>query len=115
MFIACTVVTVLVSLALLGSAAGKLTRQPMVVEQLTAVGVPDSKFPQLAALEIAGAVGMLAGLKFAGLGVLAGVCVVLYFVGAVVAHLRANDKQIAGAAVLGVLALVAVALRIATL
>ena len=51
MFIACTVVTVLVSLALLGSAAGKLTRQPMVVEQLTAVGVPDSKFPQLAALE----------------------------------------------------------------
>lgn len=114
MFTACIVVTVLVSLALLGSAAGKLTKQPMVVEQLTAVGVPDSRFPQLAALEIAGAVGMLVGLKFAGLGVLAGVCVVLYFVGAVVAHLRANDKQIAGAVVLGLLAAAAVALRVAT-
>lgn len=114
MFVACIVLTVLVSLALLGSAAAKLTRQPMVVQQLTAVGVPDERFPQLAALEVAGAVGMLLGLKFAGLGVLAGVCVVLYFVGAVVAHLRADDKEIAGAVVLGLLAVVAVGLRVAT-
>ena len=31
----------------------------------------------------------LAGLKFAGLGVLAGICVILYFAGAVIVHLRA--------------------------
>ena len=114
MFIACIVVTALLCLGLLGSAAAKLTKQPKLVEQLTGLGVAESQIPLLAALEIAGAAGLLLGLKFAGLGVLAGICVALYFAGAVVVHLRAKDKEIAGAVVFGLLAVVAVALRIAT-
>ena len=114
MFIACVVVTVLLSLALLGSAAAKLTKQPKLVAQLTGIGVGESQLPQLAVLEIAGAIGMLAGLKFAGLGVLAGICLILFFAGAVIAHLRAHDKDIAGALVLGLLTAIAVGLRLAT-
>ena len=115
MFIACVVITVLVSLALVGSAVAKLTKQQKLVEQLTGLGVAEAQLPQLAGLELAGAAGMLLGLRVAGLGVLASACVVLYFVGAVGAHVRAHDKDLAGALVLGILAAVALGLRIATL
>jgi len=70
------------------------------------------KLPVLAALEIAGGTAAVIGLWVGWLGVLATVCLALYFVGAVVAHVRVGDKQGAVVpAVVAVLAVVALVLR----
>jgi len=45
----------------------------------------------LALLEIAGAVGLLAGIALRPLGVAAAACLVVYFVAAVTSHLRKRD------------------------
>jgi hypothetical protein len=113
-FLACAVIVSLLSLALLGSAAGKLTKHPKVVESLGKCGVPSSWHPRLAAAEIACAVGMVLGLWVPALGVAAAVGVVLYFVGAVIAHVRVSDNEVAAPIVFIVLAVVVIVLRIAT-
>lgn len=104
MFVAAAIVSVLLALALVGSAAGKLSKNPQQIESITKVGFPADRIPLLAAAEIAGAVGLVAGLFWWPVGVAAAVGVVAYFVGAVVMHLRAGDKAIAPAAVLLVVA-----------
>jgi hypothetical protein len=91
MFIAYAVVAVLLSLVLLMSARAKLTHDPKVTEGITGLGVPLGMFPFLAAAEIAGAIGLIVGLWIAPLGIAAAVGVVLYFIGAVGAHLRRSD------------------------
>ena len=50
MFIAYAIVAIVLSLALLGSAAGKLTKNPMATEALTSIGVPEARWPVLAGL-----------------------------------------------------------------
>jgi hypothetical protein len=114
MFAATVVVSVLLALALLGSATGKLSKQPKIVEQLTGLGVPLGWFPFLALAEIAGAVGLLVGLKVWALGVAAAIGVFLYFDGAVITHVRAKDKNLLPPMVLGLVAVAAGVLRIAT-
>jgi hypothetical protein len=93
MFIAYAVVGVLLALALLVSAAAKLRRVPQLVDGLTSLGVPLGLFPFLAACEIAGAGGVLIGLWYPPLGIAATIGLVLYFVGAVSAHLRKSDLK----------------------
>jgi hypothetical protein len=116
MFVACAVVSVLLSVILVGSGAAKLTRAARVVDTLTGIGVPIGWFPWLATAEIAGGVGLILGLAVGPLGVAAAIGVVLYFIGAVIAHLRVNDRKGVGApAVLLILAIVALALRVGTL
>jgi hypothetical protein len=115
MFIAYVIVAALLSFALLGSGAAKLTRQPKIVESLTGLGVPASWLPLLAGAEIAGAAGLLIGLGVAGLGIAAAIGVVLYFVGATTAHLRKGDHEIAPTVVLGLLAVAAIILRAASI
>ncbi|WP_424187253.1 DoxX family protein [Actinokineospora sp. G85] len=101
MFIAYIVVAVLISLLLVVSARSKLVKEADVTATMTRLDVPLSWFAPLAVLEIAGAVGLLAGIAFRPLGIAAGIGVVLYFIGAVIAHARAND--IKGAPMAGVL------------
>ena len=114
MFVACVVVSVLLALAVTGSAAGKLTKNPKVVESLTNAGVPQSWLPRLASAELAGAVGLLVGLVVAPIGVAAAIGLIAYFVGAVIAHLKVKDKMIAPPLVLGLIAVAALVLRLAT-
>lgn len=115
MFVATVIVSLLIALAATGSAIGKLTKQAQVVEALRTVGVPDSKVPVLAALELAGAAGVVIGLWVAPLGVAAALGLTLYFIGAVVAHLRVNDRHIQPPAALAVVAAIALVLRIVTM
>ena len=114
MFLACAVIVSLLSLALLGSAAGKLTKHRKVVESLGQCGVPSSWHPRLAVAEIAGALGMVLGLWVPALGVAAAVGVVLYFVGAVIAHVRVSDNEVAAPIVFIVLSVIVIVLRIGT-
>ncbi|MCV7259174.1 DoxX family protein [Mycobacterium shimoidei] len=54
------------------------------------VGVPRSWLPMLGTLKLAGAVGLVAGLVLPAVGIAAAVGLVLFFIGAVVTHLRAG-------------------------
>jgi hypothetical protein len=113
MFIAYAVIAIALSLALVASAVTKLTKQPRVVEVIAGrVGVPMSWFPMLASAEIAGAVGLTIGLWVPALGIAAAIGVVLYFIGAVVAHLRANDRDLGSPVIAGLVAAALVALRL---
>lgn len=115
MFIATVIVSTLLGLALMGSAGGKLTRQPSVVDMLSGLGVPSSWLPRLAAAELAGGIGLLVGLSVPAIGIAAAAGVVVYFVGAVITHLRADDKAIVAPVMLGIFALAALVLRTATI
>ncbi|MEU0991502.1 DoxX family protein [Streptomyces sp. NPDC005953] len=107
MYIAYVVVAVLFALMLVGSGRGKLVREKRVTETITGLGVPLSWFLPLALLEIAAAVGLLIGIAYRPLGIAAGIGAFLYFVGAVITHLRAKDTK--GSVAPGVLVLVSVA------
>ncbi|MCO1654841.1 DoxX family protein [Pseudonocardia humida] len=67
--------------------------------QLDMKGLPRSWMPVLGTLLAAGALGLLAGLAVPLLGALAAAGLVLYFVGALVAHLRVGSRKLVGAVV----------------
>jgi hypothetical protein len=115
MFIALAVVAVLLALAAIGSGLGKLSKHPKAIEPLEQVGVSASSAPALGALEVAGGLGVLVGLYWAPLGIAAATGLALYFVGAVITHLRAGDRAIQPAVALLVLSIGVVVLRVATL
>lgn len=114
MFIATVMVSSVLALVVAGSAVGKLTRQPMVVDMLIGLGVPTTWLPRLAAVELAGGIGLVAGLAVAPVGMAAATGLILYFAGAVATHVRASDNAIAAPALLAGLAVVALVLRIAS-
>lgn len=94
MFIALAMVTVLLALILASSASMKLRKAEQAVAVIGGtVGVPVTAFPVLAALELAGAAGSLLGLWVEPLGVAAATGLVLYFLGAVIGHLRVRDTK----------------------
>ncbi|WP_381557653.1 DoxX family protein [Streptomyces eurythermus] len=97
MFIAYVVLAVLLSLLLLASARGDIIRDPKITEGLKAVGVPESWLLPLGLTKIAGALGLLAGIAYRPLGVAAAIGVILYFLGAVITHVRAGDNKGVGA------------------
>ncbi|MFB6829175.1 DoxX family protein [Streptomyces hydrogenans] len=114
MFIGYAVLAVLLTLGLSASAAMTFTRNPAVAGNMTKLGVPDTWLPWLGTAKAAGALGLLAGLAVPALGTAAAIGLVLYFVGAVVTHLRAKDYELAPALVLTVLPAAALVLRIAS-
>jgi hypothetical protein len=110
MFIAYVIIAAVLALLLLASAAFKLRPDPRVHEM---AGVPRRFFPHLAALEIAGAAGVLIGLAWAPLGIAAAGGVLLYMTGAVIAHVRVHDlKGIANPALPLALAIAALITRL---
>jgi len=92
MKIAMIIVSSLLALAAVASASGKLRKSPQVIGTLTRVGVKESQMPLLALLEIAGGAGLLVGFAVKDVGRLAAAGLVLYFAGAVAAHLRVKDS-----------------------
>ena len=86
------VITAICGVIVLISASGKLTNQAAVVELLDQVEVRGLLRDVLPFLQIAGGVGAIASLfRFPRVGVVALGCLSLYFVGAVIAHLRVGD------------------------
>lgn len=110
MYIAYIVVAVLLGLGLAGSASAKLRKDERVTAGLTKAGVPLSWFVPLALLELAGTVGLLVGIWWRPLGIAAAIGVILYFIGALIAHVRTKDfkgmPMPAALLVVGALALV---------
>ncbi len=111
MFIAYIIIAVLMSLLLIGSGIAKLRREPRVVHGIhEVVGVPLQYLPWLAALEFAGAAGLLIGIVWWPLGIAAAIGVILYFIGASIGHIRVKDFN--GLPVVVVIALIAVVILV---
>ena len=114
MHIAYLVITILLAAIVIFSGIGKIRHDPHIVRVIhEVVGVPMQYFLFLAACEVAGASGLVLGIWWPGLGVAGAIGLVLYFVGAVVSHLRVGDvKGVGPAAFLLVLSAGALTLRI---
>lgn len=78
----------LLGIAAAGSGIQKLRRDRRVMESMRAVGVADQVVPVLAILEIAGALGLVLGIWIPWIGIAASIGLALYFLGAVLSHLR---------------------------
>jgi hypothetical protein len=115
-FIALVITTVLLAAMAAGSAVKKLQKDEQVRTIIGGtVGVPERHFATLAALELAGAAGILIGLWLQPLGVAAAIALVLYFAGALIGHLRVGDrKNLAMPLPPFALAIIVVVLRLAT-
>ena len=117
MFIAYCVLALVYSAMLTFSGISKLQPHPDAVKMIhEVIGVPMAMFPVLAVMEFAAAAGLLAGIRWARLGVAAAGGAMLYFIGAIVSHLLVGDfAGIGGAVFMLVLASALLALRIKSL
>ncbi len=90
MSIAYVVIAVLAAALVAFSAGSVFAHAEYVVEPLTRYGVPRSWWPWLGTAKAAGAAGLLVGLVVPVIGVMAGIGLVLYFIGAVITVVRAR-------------------------
>ncbi|WP_027341118.1 DoxX family protein [Hamadaea tsunoensis] len=88
-----TVLTALTALWVGFSSFSLLRRAPFVVDPLVTYGVPRSWWTPLGIAKGAGALGLLVGLAVPAVGIAAAVCLIAYFLGAVVTVLRARSYQ----------------------
>ena len=117
MHLAYLVVTIVVAAMAGFSGLGKLRRDPKILHTVhEVVGVPLKYFPHLAACEFAGALGLVLGIWWPYWGIAAGIGLVVYFVGAIVSHVRVGDaKGIGPAAFMLIISVAALALRVLAL
>jgi hypothetical protein len=84
------VVTVITVVVTAGIAVADYIPAGFVLANSAEVGVPRSWLPMLGTLKLAGAVGLVAGLAVPAIGIAAAVGLVLFFIGAIVTHIRAG-------------------------
>lgn len=91
MFAAYLIIAVIMMVAAAGAAVADFRQARFVLATMTEVGVPRSWLPPLRALKGAGAGGLLLGLLGVWpLGIAAAIGLVLFFIGALAAHVRAR-------------------------
>ncbi|WJY35857.1 DoxX family protein [Streptomyces sp. P9-2B-2] len=89
MFTAYAIITVIAILANAGIAIADFLRAEFVLANSAEVGLPPTWLPWLAGLKAAGAAGLLLGLVGVPvIGVAAATGLVLFFIGAIAAHVR---------------------------
>jgi hypothetical protein len=113
-FTAYIVVTLLAAAINTFSATADFLHVKQVAIQMEKAGVPESWLNPLAALKAAGALGLLIGIGVPLIGVAAAAGLVLFFVGAIITHLRARYFNITFPVAYLVPALASLVLRIAT-
>src|SRR6266542_3405206 len=114
MFTAYLVVTVLAPAANIFSATLDFIRFKHILINMARVGVCESWITMLGVLKAAGALGLLVGIRVPLIGTAGAVGLVLFFVGAIITHLRARDYSFGLEVVFLLLAVAALALRLAT-
>ena len=113
MFIAYVVVTLLAAAANIFSATLDFIRYKQVLINMAKAGVSESWITMLGIPKAAGALGLLIGISAPPMGTAAAVSLVLFFVGAIITHLRARDYSFGLAMVFLLLAVTALVLRLA--
>lgn len=91
MFTAYVVVTVIAAIANSYAAANDFIRPKWLLANMAKLGVRESWLTKLGLLKAAGALGVLVGIRVPLIGVAAAVGLILFFVGAIVTHLRSHD------------------------
>jgi hypothetical protein len=114
MFTAYIIVTLLAAAANIFSATLDFIRYKQILINMARVGVPESWITMLGVLKAAGAIGLLVGIGVPVIGTAAAIGLVLFFVGAIVTHLRARDYSFGLAVVFLVVAAAALVLRLAS-
>lgn len=95
MFTAYIVVSIVAASANIFAAAVDFIRPQWLLNTMGNVGVPKSWLPVLGILKAAGALGLLIGIAIPIIGIAAASGLTLFFVGAIVTHLRARNHSIA--------------------
>jgi hypothetical protein len=108
--IAAVIASVILALAMLASGVMKVLRAPRIVTMMGAVGVTPRQLPALGVLQIAATLGLIAGIWVPALAIAAAIGLILYFAGAIIAHVRAHDPASQGAILFLALAAVTLAL-----
>lgn len=91
MFVGYVVVTILAAAANAFAAANDFIRPKWLLANMVRVGVPESWLTTLGVLKTAGTLGLLAGIAVPVIGMAAAAGLVLFFIGAIITHLRARD------------------------
>lgn len=86
------VLSVVVAVVCMATAIGDLRRHPSIVATMERLEVPLERVPWLAAIKVAGAAGLVAGIAIQWLQVTAATLLMLYFIGAVASHARVRDR-----------------------
>jgi DoxX-like family len=108
-----TAVTLVAASALAYAAYLNFSRDQMVLTAAKRVQVSEASIYPFGAILAAGALGLLIGLAIPWLGIAPAVGVVLYFMCAVAAHLRVNDRHIGAAMAFLVMGLAALVVSLA--
>jgi DoxX-like family len=106
-------VTVLAAAANLFSATLDFARFKQILVSMAKAGVSESWLTTLGILKAGGAVGLLLGIGLPPIGTAAAIGLVLFFVAAIIVHLRAHDNSFGLAVVFLLLAVGALVLRLA--
>ena len=114
MFTAYLIVAVLAAAANIFSATCDFVRYKKVSIAMAKAGVPESWMAMLGILKAAGALGLLVGIGVPLIGTVAAVGLILFFVAAIITHLRAHDYSFGLAVVFLLLAVAALVLRLAS-
>ncbi|WP_405167338.1 DoxX family protein [Nocardia sp. NBC_01499] len=88
---------VLLALAMLQSGVMKFVRPAWARQFAEAVHLTTSQLSALGSLQIAAAVGLIGGIWFPIVAIAAAIGLVLYFGGAILAHIRTGDRNMLGA------------------
>lgn len=88
MFAVYLIVTILAAAANIFSATCDFVRYEKVSIAMAKAGVPDSWMTTLGILKAVGALGLLVGICVPVIGVAAALGLILFFVGAIITHLR---------------------------
>lgn len=110
MFVAYIIVTLLAAAANVYAAANDFTRPDWLLANMNKLGVQQSLLPTLGILKAAGAVGLVIGIWVPLIGIASAVGLTLFFIGAVITHLRARDYSLGNGVPIVFLAIVVAAL-----
>lgn len=113
MFTVYLIVTILTA-ANIFSATCDFIRYDKVSIAMAKAGVPESWMTTLGVLKTAGALGLLVGIDVPVVGIAAAVGLIVFFVGAIITHLRGCDYSLGPAMLFLLLAVAALAVRLAS-
>ena len=112
MFTAYIIVTVLAAAANVFSATCDFVRYRQVSIAMAKAGVPESWMTALGILKAAGALGLLVGIGVPLIGTAAAGGLILFFIAAIITHVRARDYSFVLAVVFLMLAVAPLMLRL---
>jgi len=108
------IVTILTAAANIFSATCDFIRYEKVSIAMAKAGVSESWMTTLGVLKAAGALGLLVGIEVPVVGIAAAVGLIVFFVGAIITHLRGRDYSLGPVMLFLLLTIAALAARLAS-